>query len=384
MKKVLAALSLALVLVSLTAGSAHALGIGPGRIELDFEPGMSQTFEYFILNNERKAVDVEIYVSGPLAQYITCSESTFSFAPQDVTKTFSCDMSLPESLDTPGLIDNRIGAVESMEAAGGGGATMGGRVGVESQLWITVPYPGYYAVVGLDAPNTASGSDVVFKVSVNNKGTNTFTASGTIKVFDGDLELDSLDLGQRTLKPTQSGTLTVSWPTGGISAGQYRAVATVNYGDKSEEAEKTFSIGELRAEITGIDKAKVPLGNIAKFTAGVESVWNEPIEGMHVTIDVMKIGGGTLVSGKSETFSLAGWEKKDILVYVDASGLDSGVYDVRATLHYLNVTSSKDVLGGLEVTSFIIDAPTALVIIIILLAVTAVFVYIKRRKVRRR
>lgn len=383
MRNILIALSIALILSAASAGDACALGIGPGRVELDFQPGLSQTLEYLILNNEQKDVTVEVYVGGDLSEYVSCSADTLHFSPQEVTKTFTCDLRLPDSIETPGVRDTRIGVVESMEAVSTEGATMGGRVGVESQLWVRVPYPGYYAEIGLSAPNTAIGEDVMFTLKVSNKGTEPFTASGTIKVFDAARELASLDAGQASLQPGESRELTASWPTEGRGAGEYRAIATVDYSGNIKEAEAMFRIGELRAEITGVPKVSVPLGDIAKFRVSVESVWNDPISGIYVDLDVTK-SGKSVSSGKSETFSLAGWEKKEVLVYIDTADMAPGTYDVRATLNYMGIASTKDVHGGLEVTSFTLDTFTLLVLVIIILLGLAVLVYFRRRKVRRK
>ncbi len=360
---------------------AYALGISPARTELDFEPGMSGTITFSVLNTGHRELTVEMYVSGSLAEYIICDTEFLSFTPADSAKEFSCSYAFPESIEKPGHHDTRIGALEV--AGEEGPETMAARVGIESQFWVNVPYPGYYAVVGITAPDVVIGEPVEFTINIQNLGTNPFTATGEIQIFSGDEKVSTVQAGQVYIKPNEEKDLTAEWPTADAAADQYMAVAVVTYSGNEAKAEKAFNVGMLEIEILDLPKVTTRQGDIAKFQPSIKSFWNSPIPDVYIDIEILK-SGDAVANGRSETFSLAGWEKKEVLMYVDTGNLPPGVYDVRATLHYLNVTSVRDIQGGLEIITFTIDPQTALIIIITVLVIIAVFVYMKRRKVRRR
>ena len=96
-----------------------AIGISPARITMDFEPGLSKTIEYIVFNNENKVLYVEMYKKGDLSQYITLHQISASLQPGEA-KTFTFDLKLPQEISTPGVHDNRIGAIESAPEAQGG------------------------------------------------------------------------------------------------------------------------------------------------------------------------------------------------------------------------------------------------------------------------
>ncbi|MEM7814712.1 MAG: hypothetical protein QXF55_00005 [Candidatus Aenigmatarchaeota archaeon] len=122
-----------LLLVAIAA-DAHAIGIAPSRIILNFTPGDVRTLEYFVRNNQHKDLHASVYVRGELAQYLDCPTGRIFMPPSMEYQRFSCRLELPESLPGPKRYDTRVGVVEVPSAEGSIGAV----AGVEAQLWIDV------------------------------------------------------------------------------------------------------------------------------------------------------------------------------------------------------------------------------------------------------
>jgi len=349
----------ALLVSLLLTNTVYAIGISPSRTEIDFEPGLSETFTFYVVNTEKKAMDVGVYKTGDLSEYITLSTNSLSFSQVDSVKSFTVTLNLPQSIEKPGISDNRIGIIESLLE----GIGIGARAGVEAQLWVRVPYPGYYAEVGFDAPDVAVGDTTNFTISITSRGTESMTASGRILVYDGEVQIATLDAGQVSLEPDESKTLQAEWSTQGIKPGLYRAVASVNYPGKTVEVEKTFHIGTLQVEILNISSTRVQLGEIAKFDVALQSIWNEPISDVYVELEIIE-GINSPLKTKSETFSLGSWETRTVKIYADTEKLSEGLYDVRATVYYANQTTVKELEKGLEIVTFVLDTNILLVVLL--------------------
>ena len=364
------------VLFLLMAENAFAIGIGPSRTIIDFEPGLSRTMVFQVVNTGNKAMDVELYKAGDLSEYITLSTDSLAFSPSETIKSFTVYFTLPQSIAEPGRHDNRIGAVEAAPE----GEWIGARAGVEAQIWFNVPYEGIYAEISLDVPDVELGESVPFSISIRNLGTENMTVSGEILIYSDGVQVASLNSGSVFVEPRETGTLQSTWSTQGVKAGQYKAVAVVTYGGKKSEVEKIFRVGALYAEIINISSATAVLGDIAQFDIALQSMWNEPISDVYIELEIME-DGSPVSKTRSETFSLTPWEVKTVKIYTDSEGLTARKYDVRATLYYADKAAVKELEGGLEVVAFSFDSITLLLIIAIIVIVAGfVLVYEKKKR----
>ncbi len=362
------------------SGNALALGITPSRTVMDFEPGLSRTITFHIINNENKAMDIEIYKKGDLSDYITLSTERISLSPADSMKGFTTTINLPQSIEGTGRHDNRIGIVEAAPAEGG---TMGARIGVEAQLWINVPHEGMYAEIGLSVPDVELGETAVFSINIANKGTEDMTASGKILVYRNDVQVAVLNAGQVFIETGQTRTLKPEWSTQGVSAGQYRAVAVVDYPGETLQAEKTFSIGVFEVGIVNISSVRVSKGTIAKFDIDVENMWNVPVSDVYIELETLK-DGESVSKTRSETSSINPLETKTMRVYVDTDGIPTGTYDVRATLYYEGKAVMKELENGLEVIAFVMNSLTLpLTAAVIVIGGGFVLVFGKKKRLRK-
>ncbi len=93
----LAALLAMLVFMG-NAGLASALGVTPGRMTIDFEPGLEKRMSVTITNNEHKQFNAYVYVEGDLSEYITFDQDVISFNESDNSKALRYRVKLPERL----------------------------------------------------------------------------------------------------------------------------------------------------------------------------------------------------------------------------------------------------------------------------------------------
>jgi hypothetical protein len=384
MKKKYLVLSLTLLLgFALMISGVYAIGINPSRIIIDFEPNLQKTLTFNVINNEDKQVDVEIYVRGDLKDYVTLKQTKATLASGEI-KSFSYEIKLPSTLEKPGIHDTRIGAVEAAPIPVGGGAQVGARVGVEMQVWVQVPYPGKYASISLDAPNVKVGDVVNFKVSVQNLGTEDFTASDEINVFSADGgKVATVFAGSTHVKTKSSGELFARWDTNNVKPGLYVAKANVKYNGASATAENSFSVGGLVVNILDVFVGSIQKDSIGKITIKVESLWNDKIENVFAELFFFDKDGKEVGKVKSESIDLAPSGKADITAFWDTKGLPAGKYEIKVVLHYADKTEEKTVQA--EITAFALPIWLIAVgaVAVIVIGVIIYFVKIKSKPVEK-
>jgi hypothetical protein len=118
-------------LVILLSNNIYAIGITPGRVTLEFEPGAEKIVSFSIVNTEHKAMNLSINVEGEWASYTTLSQNHIEFSPSDEIKTLSYRFRMPSKTDSSG-IKTRVIAFESKS----GNGTINTIVAVEQQLYI--------------------------------------------------------------------------------------------------------------------------------------------------------------------------------------------------------------------------------------------------------
>jgi hypothetical protein len=224
-----------------SANAAFAIGISPSRIILDFEPGLSKTIDYVAINNENRTLNISMYVSGDLADYITLSMQSAEIRPNSNIR-FSARIALPDEI-APGKHEARIGVVEAMPVGGMVGAV----AGAESQLWIMVPYTSDWIEASLSVISGSVNESVSFMLSITSLGNKPINANSTIEVFDSaGRSLRMLTLPSISLDPNSTSRLTASWQP--EQPGNYLAKATIRYGDKITMTEIKFVVDEVMEE----------------------------------------------------------------------------------------------------------------------------------------
>jgi len=375
MKKSLIIVYGLLILISLLC--VNAIGIGPARVIIDFEPNLEMDLEYYILNNIDLPINVDMYTKGDLNEYITFDESSFKLNPGK-SKIIIAHLSLPEKLDQPGTNQGRIGALAS--PIGGEGAMVAAKAGVESQLYIEVPYEGKYLSAKIDVNDVKVGETAEFIVTVSNQGKEDITdVNSIIEVYDKeDIKITEISTNQQGLKAGETKELKAEWNTQNAQPGSYKAKALINYDGDEKQIETGFNIGDILIEIIKLETNDFNPGEIAKFTLEIQSNWNEKINNVYAVLEIYD-GENLLGTAESKETDIQAWSKESLDIFWDSTGITPGDYKVKATLYYEGKTSEKDFDIEIKKKSYTWIVMLSIAIII-LIAYLLWFIWKKRKK----
>lgn len=393
MNKKLITWILALLLLVPTALS---LGITPGRTTIDFEPNANREFNFKVINNEYRDLTVMLLVQGELKDTITLHKEIITFTSEEYSKSFTFNINLPEQLETPGIHEAKIIAVELPEDYEGQ-TSVRAIAAVAMQLRVKVPYPGKYLEAKLDIET--KDNKTLFFVSASNLGTDSIKrAKATIDIYDPEnKKVATVETTERSIRSKQRVDLVGSTS---LTKGAYKAVMNLTYDEHSLTQEKEFKIGDLWIDVKEIFVKNFRLGEIAKFNILVESVWNELIQDVYAQL-IMKTKDDDIVADiKSPSFDINPNERTTTFAYWDTESVREGVYYGKIILHYEGKTTEKALrtyvsLDGIEVIDLTAaavklepgkgldkEAILTLSIIIIILTNIGWFVYFKKRNSR--
>lgn len=352
-----------------------ALGVGPAKVELNFVPGFEKTIEYKVIGSVYN--ELELYVKGDLADYITLDKNTLNAG-----EGFKATIKLPENPPvTPG--DNKIyiGVREKIdpELVRGNVAT---KVAIEVLVLIHVPYPGKYFEIDLKGHDVNVGESVDFLLDIQSRGKEDVEVMPRIDIFSEiDEKIESLYFQSRMVASQDFISLIKTLDTMEYNPGNYRAVAVVNYGEDESIDEDLFRIGSLSINLVGYTN-KLYTGKLQKFEVGVESGWNNNIDGAFAKVDIFN-ETGILTSFETSPATLTPWETKNITGYVDTAGFVPGIYDANITISYFGkergVSDSHQVKVELiEPKSLLIWYIIGGVGVIMIIALAIIFFVIKK------
>jgi len=376
---------LSLILLS---PAVSAVGIGPGKATIDFEPGLNISLGFYVRSTMTTDMPVKVFIENcalegyNISQYFQPSISEVVLAPGEVRR-FDVRVSLPQKIERPGTYTCILTAMEAPENAAdtGEGTGIGAYTGVGAMIYVRVPYPGRYLDIWFGVQNVNISDPVRFKIDLANRGLENVTASGNIKVTD-DLgrNLATLSTNEKFIESQQSDYLQAVWDTTGIPPGRYRAFATVEYGgEKPATAGTDFKIGDILVRIINITYPdEINPDDIVRFEITLDSYWNEKIENIYVDMKAYK-DGELVRDSRSETFEIDAWQSKKSAIFLDTDGFKEGEYTANFTVNYNGRTSEDSI-------SFDVKQPQNPFIIWLIVAAVALaiavvaIVIVKRRK----
>jgi len=320
--------------------SVSALGVTPGRKIIDFSPSGQKEASFRIINSEDKALNVKVSVKGDLSNSFSINEQSFVIQPKE-ERDVSYTLTLPYELD-PGTHMQEITIVEVPDSAKDG--SIGAVVGVITQVYVRVPYPGKYAQVEFNIESAEEQQEVSFFMPITNLGQEELTqVNAEIEIYNsqGDkiavvsTEKSSIKIGERK-------EVVGNWRAD-VTPGVYRANALINYDGESINAEKNFSIGNKVLELVDVNVKSFTLGGIAKFEMGVENKWGEEIKNVYSQTNVFDKDKNLIADFKSPTYDIASLSNQTFFSYWDTEGVDKGTYDASVYLRYGEKFSKKNV-----------------------------------------
>jgi hypothetical protein len=310
-------------------------GVSPGGYEVDFEPNLSKSFEFsFIFDDYVKS---ELYVSGPLSEYVTLDKEYLEGRGSVVAF-----LSLPAEVETPGLNVIRIGARQL--AKEGGGIEIVSDVG--GIIKVNVPYPGKYLELEAIAPNANAGELVNISLKAYNRGKVSLDVHPMIQIFNEVEKVETLNSShKRVIAPFKSETFYFLLDTSDYAPGNYTATALADYGEENlARDDDPFRLGEFRVAITNYSSS-FERGKIGKFNVEVESFWNSPINDLYAVVYLLD---QEFVSFRTSSLSLGAWKKNTLVGFIDTTSVEEDTFMANITLYYGNATTSQVVALNLE------------------------------------
>jgi hypothetical protein len=331
-----------LVLASCLDVTATSLGINPGRVYVDYEPGITKNISFSIINSENVKKDVSLSPMGELQNQVKIRESALVLNENE-TRVVEFGFEIPQELE-PGLHNAEILVRLVPPKSTAGGSTVGATVGIIFQVVILKPYPKDYGrVTDVVAPDVKLGETVIFEIPFENLGNSSLKVKGFVEIYSPEnKKLADLVTDEQEVLSTDSVKLRASWDTSNVTKGVYRAVIHVEYSGKSTDPVETeFRVGELVMEIVGMPSVSVKQGEVGKIILSVKNYWNEKVPNVYALINIVDSSGKVVGNAKSESFTVERWSEKEVTVYWDTSGVGLGTYGSNAVLYYANKTAER-------------------------------------------
>jgi hypothetical protein len=323
--------------------SVYALGVTPARTPVDFEPSLSRTFTFEILNSENRNINLVLKVQGELAEYINLHSSKVSLSSSEGSQIVSYDVNLPSQLE-PGDHLGEIVIMEVPDEAETSEAYVRATLAVVTQLKVYVPYPGKYANARMNIINANENGDVTFVFPVLSAGQFDLTSvKANVDIYNTMGEkVDSFTTAAIEVPTGQRKELIYKWKAD-VPVGNYRAVATLIYDEGTLNFEEIFSVGNQELVLESITVDKFSLGEIAKLEMLVENKWSEPIEDAYIETKILNGTGEIVSSFKSSNYDLGPLSKEVFISYWDTAGVSKGTYDTEVSINYAGKKSTNTV-----------------------------------------
>lgn len=321
--------------------NVSALGMTPGRTNLNYEPGKKVDLQFTIVNSEGKDLDLVIYPQGEFNQSIFLPEVSIHMAAAEQSKTISYSLSIPEL--KPG---EHIGEVVVLQLPGksGGNTFVGAAVGVATQIAIFVPYPGKYAEAEMHVVGPDENGKVNFVIPVTSRGELDLTrVRATVDIYTSlNEKIETVTADEIIIPSKERKEIVAVWDSTKSAPGPYRAIATILYDESSLKLEKEFVIGTQRLSLEGIEVNDFSLGEIAKFEILVENKWSQRLEGVFAEMVVYNSNGEAMAQFKSPEYNIESLTKSLIVAFWDTGGVKEGTYDSSLFLKYGSNSEQKD------------------------------------------
>ena len=307
------------VLIFLCSGVFAFSGVNPRSYEIDFEPGYKGEFGFnFFIDGNVKA---DLSVQGDLAEYVSLDKEKISGSERVVAL-----LRLPSDIDSPGVNQIKIVA--------------GDVIGV---IKVNVPYPEKYIELELSAPNINVGEIVDVDLSIFNRGIDFVVAGPRIEIYKkvtkgsiwkiGDEEkkeiVETIEIESVEIAVGESKKFNISLETLNYSAGDYFAVALVNYGEKVARIENLFRVGEPSVRILNYTR-EFRENKVERFEIEIESLSNSDMDGLYAEVNIIGFENASFVSSDVK---LGAWKSATLVGFLDTAEILGYKVEAEIILH---------------------------------------------------
>lgn len=318
-----------------------ALGVSPARTTLDFEPGLTQTINYEVVNSEGKDVNLVIAAKGELASYISVPNAMVKVLAGEGKKSLSYDINLPNDL-SPGLHEVEIFILEIPGGDGEGETRVVAMLEVVTQLHVYVPYPGKYANAQMQIVNSKDGG-VTFVFPVISAGEFDLTSvKANVDIYNiGGERVDSFTTSPVAIPSGEKKEIVRNWGVGS-PPGEYLAVASLIYDEGTHNFNSSFSMGGQELLLQDISVNKFSLGGIVKLDMLVENRWSEEVKDASIDAKILNDRGQAVSEFESAMHDVPARGKENFVVYWDTAGVKVGEYDANIAIKYAGKSSESN------------------------------------------
>lgn len=328
MKKAGVVIFIAIIILSWQVSAI--IGVSPGIYEVNFEPGLKESYLFSYTFDE--GVKSEVYAEGDLAEYVTLSTDSLVGGGQVIAT-----IELPGYIEEPGNHRIFIGAMQKAEEEEGGVGV--GLVGnVRGVILVKVPYPGKYALISeFYADNANQGEPINLTLHVNSLGDQGITANAFVEIFDeSNSSLEIVHLGTDYLEPREKKIFRKQFQTTNSKAGDYIARAIVKYDAGELTKEAKFRLGTLYVGISNYTE-EFTKNKINRFDIEIESFWNNKIKNVYSKVNII----GSEIEFLTPSLDLSPWQKTVLSGFFDASEIEEDRFQANITLYYSDKTTNK-------------------------------------------
>ena len=329
-------LFLVLITCFLLSTSVIALGVTPARTNVLFESGNEVCSSFTVLNIEGMQQRVELSLGGDLAPYVTMRTRELLFEADETSRTLGLCVTLPNALE-PGY-HSALVFVTSDVPRSRGETILSFRTSLVTEMRVFVPSGALYLKSEVFATPRPDGT-VSFEAFLRNSGEEaidnvvmTVDIQSKIGASLARLEADPVNVPALGL-----GSATVVWPE--TLPGEYTARVTIAYRDTKSVHKKPFIIDrERHLSVRELRITDYQQGQVVAFEATVRNEGTTELSPVVAEVQVLDEKHNVLASGTSEPLTLAGEERKKIIVYVDASSLAEEHYTATLSLRMNDVS----------------------------------------------
>lgn len=392
-----------IIIALLLINYASALGVTPARKIVDYEPGRTETITLTILNNENKEMKTMLYPDGKFSELTDLKPTLITLKANEPSKQFTFSLNMPaEGVLKPGMNEIKINVLEfpgnfNPENQ----AQVSASIELIFQLRINVPYPGKYAEADMFITAGNINEPVDFTIPIYNFGSEDINEiSGAIEILGPTNErIAMIATNNISLKAKAEGKIVARLYTK-LNAGNYHAIARIDYDGKRIKLEKNFNVGELTIDITGIEVNDFTLGTIAKLDILLYSQWNQKISDVYGDLEIKDKNGNILTRFKTASTDIEAKSKGMIEGYWNTENVDPGTYDINIMLNYAGKVTEKimelqvgfnSIRAGMIPTGRIIGEEdsfvkqnSVLILLVLVLIIINIgwFIYFSRRRKR--
>jgi hypothetical protein len=332
-----------IMMIFALSSTAFAIGVAPSKAEYEFKAGQIITYPLDIVNNGHENLEVLIYARGEFSENVKLNKQMLTMKSDEETKRVNVYFTMPERMDKAGEHTLEIVAVGTTPVSESKKAVVKADLAVISKLTITVPYPEKYAEAKAYVLDTEAGKPISVNLPVFNKGSvNLDEVYAKVEIYSADGEkLDEVVTGKQSIKKGESAKF-IAESSKKYEIGEYKAVATVYYDDKTTFAETYFNVGELTLEVRSLVVDKFTLGDVARFDILLYNQWSSELKNVYAEMQITDDNNKVYTEFKTVAANINSHEIGRLEGYWYTQDVMPGFYYARITLHYANKISQKD------------------------------------------